>query len=362
MPGVWCGEHPGLRLLSLPPLRLGGLRVTLPVLDVRSRGTEFLDRPVHSALNPPESTGLGFWSLNPYVGCEFGCAYCYARFAHAYGMQRAVAKGVLPAETRRRLAAVAHPWQTFERIIFVKRDLESALVRDLKRVARRKDGTQTIAIGTATDPYQPAERRFRLTRRALEILLEVPQLPRLRVSLVTKSPLVTRDAELLCRVAQRHALAVHLSLITTDPRVIRTLEPRSPLPHARLRAVRRLADAGVPVGIFCAPVLPGITDDVRTLRDLLAAARDAGAQFAPACALRVYGGARAPLFHALERSLPGIARRYASRYRRAREAPAAYRNALSRRLRHLRAETGLRPSPFDDEESPAGEAQLVLWG
>jgi DNA repair photolyase len=343
-------------------VRLGGLRVRLPVLDVRLRGAEFLDRPVHTVLNPPESTGLGFWSFNPYVGCEFGCAYCYARFAHDYGMQRAVAKGVLPAETRDRLAAVAHPWQTFERAIFVKRDLEGALLRDLKRVARRRDGVQTIAIGTATDPYQPAERRFRLTRRALQILLEVPHLPRLRISLVTKSPLVTSDAELLRRVAERHALAVHLSLITNDPRVIRQVEPRSPLPHARLRAIRRLADAGVPVGIFCAPVLPGITDDVRTLRALLGAARDAGAQFAPGCALRVYGGARAPLLHALEQALPQVARRYASRYRQAREAPAAYRNALSRRLCMLRAELGLRPSPFDDAETPAGDAQLVLWG
>jgi DNA repair photolyase len=354
--------RPVVRLLPLPVVRLGGLRMTLPVLDVRNRGVEFLDRPVHSVLNPPESTGLGFWSLNPYVGCEFGCVYCYARFAHHYGMQRAVAKGVLPAETRNRLAAVEHPWQTFERAIFVKQDLESALLRDLARVARRKDGTQTIAIGTATDPYQPAERRFRITRRALEVLLDAPRLPRLRVSIVTKSPLVTRDAELLRRVADRHALAVHLSLITTDARVIRLLEPRSPLPHVRLRAVRRLADAGVPVGVFCAPVLPGITDDVETLRALLGAARDAGATFAPGCALRVYGGARAPLLHALERALPEVARRYASRYRQAREAPAGYRSALGRRLRRLRAETGLRPSPFEDQDAPVGEAQLVLWG
>ena len=354
-------QRPGLRLLPLPDLRVGRLRMTLPILDVRRRGAEFLDRPVHTLLNPPESTGLGFWSLNPYVGCEFGCAYCYARFAHDFGMQRAVAKGVLPAETRDRLASVTHSWEAFERVIFVKRDLEAALVRDLRRVARRKDGPQTIAIGTATDPYQPAERRFRLTQRALEILADLPQLPRLRISLVTKSPLVTRDTELLCRLAGRHALAVHLSLITVDPRVIRLVEPRSPLPHARLRAVGRLADAGVPVGIFCAPVLPGITDDVQSLRALLRAARDAGAQFAPACSLRVYGGARAPLLHALERSLPEVAARYRRRYDRAREAPEAYRKALSRRMRHLRAETDLRPAAWDDE-APVGDAQLVLWG
>ena len=354
-------KRPGFRLLPLPQMRVGGLRMNLPVLDVRARGTEFVERPVHSLLNPPESTGLGFWSLNPYVGCEFGCAYCYARFAHEFGVQRAVAKGVLPAETRDRLAAVAHPWETFERVIFVKRDLEAALARDLRRVARRKDGAQTIALGTATDPYQPAERRFRLTRRTLEILSELPQLPRLRISLVTKSPLVTSDTELLRRLAGRHALAVHLSIITTDPHVIRLVEPRSPLPHARLRAVRRLADAGVPVGIFCAPVLPGVTDDIATLRALFRAARDAGAQFAPGCALRVYGGARAPLLHALERSLPEVAARYRRRYDRVREAPAAYRKALAKRMRRLRAEMDLRAAAWDDP-APAGDAQMVLWG
>lgn len=360
MPRVRRAERPGVGMLPLPALRVGGLRVTLPVLDVRKRGVEFLERRVHAVLNPPESTKMGFWSLNPYVGCEFGCAYCYARFAHAYGVQRAEASGVLPAETRKRLAAVNHPWQTFERAIFVKRGFEDALVRDLRRLARRAE-RQTVALGTATDPYQPAERTYRLTRRALETLVSVPLQPGLRISIVTKSPLVTRDAEVLRRLSGRHMVAVHLSIITLDPAVIRLIEPRSPLPHARLRALRRLADAGIPVGIFCAPVLPGITDDVRTLRELFRAAADAGARFAPGCALRVYGGARAPLLHALERSLPRIAARYRERYRRAREAPEAYRKALSQRMRRLRDEVGLRPAAFD-EDVPVGERQMTLWG
>lgn len=360
MPRVRRAERCRLGVLPLPALRVGGLRVTLPVLDVRKRGVEFLERQVHSVLNPPESTGLGFWSLNPYMGCEFGCAYCYARFAHAYGMQRAESSGVLPAAARQRLAAVNHPWQTFERAIFVKRGFEDALARDLRRVARR--GTpQTIAIGTATDPYQPAERHYRLTRRSLETMIAVPRQPGLRVSIVTKSPLVTRDVDVLRRLSERHAVAVHLSIVTIDPAVIRLFEPRSPLPHTRIRAVRRLADAGVAVGIFCAPVLPGITDDVATLRDLFRAARDAGAQFAPGCALRVYGGARAPLLHALERSLPRVAARYRDRYRRAREAPEAYRRALSTRMRRLRDEEGLRAAAFG-EETVLGEEQMTLWG
>lgn len=347
----------------LPALRVGCLRMTLPVVGVERRGVEFLERPVRAALNPPESTGMGFWSLNPYVGCEFGCSYCYARFAHRYGVERAAAAGTLTEATRARLARLEHPWLAFERAIFVKRaaELTTALRADLGRVVRRRSGgggVQTIAIGTSTDPYQPAERTFRLTRRALELMLEVRGV---RISLVTKSPLVTRDAELLRAIAERNEVAVHLSLISTDRRLIRAVEPRTPLPHARLRAVRRLADAGVPVGIFCAPVLPGITDDVRGLRELFRAARDAGATFAPGCAVRIYGGAREPLVQALERSFPALVKRYEQRFRRAREAPEAYRAGLSRRMRRLRREFGLKAAPFGPDDGPAAE-QLAFWG
>jgi len=328
---------------------LGRLRVTLPILDVRQRGVEFLERRVAGVLNPPESTGMGFWSLNPYVGCEFGCTYCYARFAHRYGIERAENDGTLPATTRSRLHALDREWQAFEHAIFVKRrsDFESALLRDLRRVLRRtSSGTQHIAIGTATDAYQPAERQFGLTRRALELLLTVRGL---RISIVTKSPLVTRDTELLRALNERNEVAVHLSMITTDADVIRLVEPRSPLPHARLRAVRRLADAGVPVGIFCAPVLPGLTDDVRTLRALFRAVRAAGGAFAPGCALRLTRDAQAPLVETLEQSHPTIAALYRERYARAREAPARYRAALSRRMRRLRDEAGLLPAAFIEE-------------
>jgi DNA repair photolyase len=344
----------------LPALRVGGLRLTLPIIGVRG-GVEYLERPVTGVLNPPEATGMGFWSLNPYVGCEFGCAYCYARFAHRYGVERAEAAGSLPAETRSRMEGLPHPWEAFERAIFVKRreDFESALLRDLRRVLRRTaSGTQHIAIGTATDPYQPAERQFGLTRRALELMLTVRGL---RISIVTKSPLVTRDASLLRALHERNEVAVHLSLITLDAEVIRMLEPRSPLPHARLRAVRRLADAGVSVGIFCAPILPGLTDGVRDLRALLRAARDAGASFAPGCALRLYGEAKAPLAAALEERHPAVAALYRERYARAREAPARYRDALARRLRRLRDEVGLRAAAFSDL-AEIGDAQLAFWG
>jgi DNA repair photolyase len=347
-------------MLPLRALRVGSLRLTLPVIGLERGGVEYLERPVAGVLNPPEATGMGFWSLNPYVGCEFGCAYCYARFAHRYGVERADARGMLPAATRERIDRFGRGWEAFERAIFVKRraDFESALVRDLRRVLRRtSSGAQHIAIGTATDAYQPAERQFGLTRRALELLLTARGL---RISIVTKSPLVTRDAELLRAVHERNDVAVHLSMISLDADLIRMLEPRSPLPHARLRAVRRLADAGVPVGIFCAPILPGLTDAVADLRALLYAARDAGASFAPGCALRLYGEAKPPLAAALEARYPKVAASYRERYTRAREAPVRYREALSRRMRRLRDEVGLRPAAFSDlAEAP--DMQLAFW-
>ena len=238
------------------------VRLTLVPLDVRRRGTEFVEVPVRSVLNPPESTGMPFWSLNPYVGCEFGCAYCYARFAHDYRIQRSVSAGQLPAGTEARLSALERPWLAFERAILVKRRREfvAAFARDLERLRRRAmHAPQSIAIGTATDPYQPADRRFGLTRVALEHLVQwsdprggsAP--PRLQLSVVTKSGLVTRDAELLRALNRRHHVAVYLSIVTLDARLIRLVEPRSPLPRVRIRAIRRLAAAGVPVGVFCAP-------------------------------------------------------------------------------------------------------------
>jgi DNA repair photolyase len=330
------------------------------VLDRRHRGTEFIERPARTVLNPPEATGMGFWSLNPYLGCEFGCSYCYARFAHRFGVERDEAAGTMPPATAARLRRLRRPWEAFEQAIFVKRraDFEVVLVRDLARVAARTArGSQAIAIGTATDPYQPAERRFALTRRALELMRTHRGF---RISVVTKSPLVARDAALLRDLNSRHAVAVFLSLISLDPKVIRLLEPRTPLPRARLRAVRDLADAGVPVGIFCAPVLPGLTDGTAELRPLLAAAKRAGAGFVAAAALRLPPGAWDPLEHSLGRERPDLIGAYRERYGTGPYAPAAYREALERRFDALRRDLGLKASPFPDVALPAS-AQLSLW-
>lgn len=201
-----------------------------------------------------QKKGLPFgWTVNPYRGCEIGCAYCYARYTHSYLGQD-------------------DPYR-FEQEIFVKLGAERRVVRDLK--ACHFEGEE-IAIGTVTDPYQPAERRYRLTRRILE---KLSAFSGLTLSLTTKSPIVTDDADLLSRIAEKSSLTVHMSLISLDATLIRKLEPRAATPRARLDAVRELARKGVPVGLFCMPVLPGINDDRRELALLAYAARRAGAKF-----------------------------------------------------------------------------------
>src|SRR5215208_5639280 len=228
--------------------------------DIRYYGTI-----ARSVLNGPETTGMGFWSINPYVGCAFGCAYCYARYAHRYVVERALDGGAEDFDAMPR-------WLACERRIFLEQGAAAAVPRALRGAGGPPAGA-TVVIGTATDPYQPAERRYRVTRAVLEALAEhVESAPpgRLHVVIITKSPLVTRDADLLRRVAARGCpVSVHVSLITADRELARRLEPRAPTPEARLRAVARLRAAGVDVRVNVMPVLPGITDAPAALDDLV---------------------------------------------------------------------------------------------
>ena len=316
----------GIRLPLLPRMRVGTVRVSWVLLDERRRGTRFVRLPIKSILNSPEQTGMGFWSLNPYVGCEFGCTYCFARFAHRYVVERGRQTGEGPSAE----------WDdaAFERQVFVKSEAPDVLALTLKP---SRLGDAAIAIGTATDPYQPAERRFRLTRRILERLA---QFHGLNVSLVTKSPLVTRDCDVLARLAERSRLTVYLSLITVEVPLIRKLEARSPMPQVRLRALEKLAAAGIRAGVMIAPVLPGITDGLAQLRILMRASRDAGATFIHVAPLRLYPAVR-PTF------LPMVARHFRAllpRYERAFDArgcvTGAYADALERRVARLQREMG----------------------
>ena len=255
-----------------PADRAGGARRTrrargLPVLDTRERGTEFRELPVRSALNSAAATHMGFWSINPYIGCEFGCSYCYARDTHRYTVERHTASGDLNPETDTALFSKPAV-DAFERHILVKRNIADILTRTLEPA---RVGDAAIVIGTATDPYQPAERRFGITRSVLEALLKFN---RLHLGIITKSPLITRDIPLLRAIAARHRLKIHVSLATCDGTLLRRLEPRTPMPHARIRALAQLTAAGLDAGVLVAPIVPLLTDSRERLSALFEAARD----------------------------------------------------------------------------------------
>ncbi|MBI3981958.1 MAG: radical SAM protein [Gemmatimonadetes bacterium] len=332
----------------------------LPVLDERARGTRFLAQRVHAVLNAPESTGIGCWTLNPYVGCEFGCTYCYARFAHRYVLERARDDGRLSKEEFSRLRG-PRGWEGFERHILVKprETVIQALDRDLPRVlhrARSGDG-ETLLIGSATDPYQPAERRFEVTRAILERLLRERGLT---ISLITKSSLVCRDAELLAALGERHLVLVNISLISTDGKLIKLLKARSPAPHVRLRTLRRLSERGVHAGLLVAPILPGLTDSVENLRLVLEAAKAHGARFAHPSPLRLYPAVRPLLLPLIEKRFPSLAARYRDAYTGMGRAPKEYHLALTRRFERVARVVGI---PVESERRAAAgvERQLNLW-
>lgn len=295
--------------------------------DIRYFGTD-----PRSILNSPATTGMSFWSINPYVGCAFGCAYCYARYAHRYVAERLTASDASAEGAREELADLP-PWLAFERRIFVKREAGTVLRRELRRPARyRALHEETVVIGTATDPYQPAERRFRITRGVLETIAEQRGLS---VTIITKSPLVTRDVDLLVRIAARSSLSVHVSLITTDRELARRLEPRAPTPEARLRAITRLREHGIEVGVNVMPVLPGITDAPHLLDALVRAVAAANASYLGACALRLQSAARQRYLPFIEAEFPQLAPRYRSTYGHSHQVGERYRQGLREHFQAL---------------------------
>jgi len=324
------------------------------VLDARERGTRFVDLPIASILNAPQQTGLPFWSLNPYVGCEFGCSYCFARYAHRFVAERALGRGGISAAEFPDFRG-PEGWEGFERRIFVKREAADVLGLTLKPSRLRG---ASIAIGTATDPYQPAERRFRVTRQVLERLA---QFHGLRIGLVTKSPLVVRDIEVLHRVAERNTLAVHLSLLSVDVRLVRTLEPRSPMPPVRLAALRKLVKAGIPAGVMIAPVLPGITDGVPQLRALISAAKEAGAAFVHVSPLRLYAGVRARFLPVVAQAFPALLPRYERAFDASGEIGPVYRAALENRVGAIKREMGIEEQAGTGAQTHRGTEEALQW-
>ena len=272
---------------------------------------EYFTLGIRSLLNRVVSErSLPFeWAINPYRGCEFACKYCYARYTHEFMELR---EGV-----------------DFERKIFVKQHAAQLLRQELRRV-KRGEG---IAIGTATDPYQPAERRFEVTRAILE---ELPLHSGLKIGIVTKSNLVTRDVELLREISKNNRICVSVTVTTLDTNLARILEPRAPRPDLRLEAVRQLNLAGVEAGVNCAPVLPEITDCPADLDALVKAASEAGAKYVYAGGLFLKPCSAAVFLPFVEEHFPALAEHYRQRYADRAFLPRGYSERLSRLMAHLR--------------------------
>jgi DNA repair photolyase len=221
--------------------------------------TQFLADQTRSIITSNDSPDVPFtFSINPYRGCEHGCAYCYARPYHEYlGMNAGL---------------------DFETKIIVKHDAPRLLREELSKPSWRPE---LIAISGVTDCYQPAERRFRITRGLLEVFLEA----RHPVGLITKNALVVRDLDLLAQLAEKQLVSVALSITTLDADLARTLEPRTSSPAAKLRAVRELSAAGIPTRVMVAPIIPGLND--HEIPQVLQAVQDAGAQGAGYIVLRL---------------------------------------------------------------------------
>lgn len=340
-------------LLSSPPRH--------PVVgaqkDIRYYGTT-----ATGVLNSPETTGMSFWSINPYIGCAFGCAYCYARYAHRYVIERAVT-----AHPEQKLLRDAFdslpPWLAFERQIFVKENAAEVLRRTLRLGSDKHLNLlkgEGIGIGTATDPYQPGERRFRITRGILDVLAEHQGLS---IWIITKSPLVTRDVDVLRQIQRHNEITVQISLITIDRELARRLEPRAPTPDSRLRAPARLRAHGIDTGINVMPVLPGITDRPDQLEPLIKAIADAGATHVNACALRLRSTARQRYLPFIEQEFPELAPRYRATYAHSHQAGVRYREGLHRYFEQVCLRYGVPFGRDDSDDDAGGEAaspQLVF--
>jgi DNA repair photolyase len=327
-PAPPCADRPAAPLVGIARLAHSSPRAQA------KRETEYFLLPVRSILNHCDSERVPFaWTINPYRGCEFGCRYCYARYTHEY-MELDAGE--------------------FDRKIFVKQAAGDLLERDL---ASAKVWGEHIAIGTATDPYQPAEREFQVTRALLERLAERRGLS---LSITTKSNQIVRDLDLLSRIAERSNLEINITVTTLKPRLARLLEPRAPRPDLRLAALQRLREAGLAAGMFAMPVLPGLTDSEEDLEALAARAREADAQWFAANVLFLMPSAAKQFLPFIEQRFPRLARRYEQWYGRNGYAPESYRREITERVARLRAKYGLGPRPRSGASLAWQSPQLSL--
>jgi len=322
---------------SAPPAKLVGIaRMAAESPKARERASiEYFALESKSALNRESSGRMPFdWTLNPYRGCEFGCKYCYARYTHEF----------------------MEMWDgaDFERKIYAKINAPLLLRAE---IARARDRGQSIALGTATDPYQPAEKQFEITRRMLEVFATFEGL---QFSITTKSVLILRDLDLLKQIASRQNFGVHLTVTTTDERLARLLEPKAPPPAKRLEAVSCLAEAGIRVSVNAMPILPGITDDPRTLEDLVRQAAAAGARSIHGNVLFLMPSAMRYFMPFLEAEFPKLVSRYRRLYARSAYLRGPYKEQIGKLMADLRRKYGLVGR---EEISPKAASQMLLpWG
>ncbi len=321
-----------------PTPRLVGiarLAAASPTLEEKRR-VEYLEIETRRFIGKCSSPRMPFvWTINPYRGCEFGCRYCYARYTHEFMELR-------------------DP-QLFETRIFAKRFSPEAFRSELVRVRPR----ESIWIGTATDPYQPAERRYRVTRRILGVLASETGR---KTGITTKSDLVARDIDLLRKIGAANAIHVNMTVTTVDEQLARLLEPLAPRPSLRLAAVRALTEAGIRCTVLAHPVMPLINDSFDALDALCAAASSAGAVSFSAAPLFLKPCSKQVFLPFLDRHFPHLSRRYRERYEKHAYLRGAYPEMLKERVAKLIARYGFAPRDVAElgDEWPSGP-QLDLF-
>jgi len=293
---------------------------------------EYREEPCRSALN--RVRGMPFeWSLNPYMGCAHQCTFCYVR---AFEL-----RADRPADAR------------YGRSIRVKTNVADVLRGELARPSWERGA---VSIGAATDPYQPAEGRYRLTRACIEVLGEASN----PFGIITRGPMIVRDVDVLAAAARRAPVGVTFSIPTLDPEIWRRTEPGTAPPHQRLRALQQLVEAGIKVGVGMAPILPGLSDKPELLAEVVRAARAAGATGVWANLLYLKPGTKEHFLASLERDWPELLPDYERLYARRAYLPADEANPVRERVRELARTHGIRDRRHVRLEPPEDPEQLRL--
>jgi len=297
---------------------------------------EYFTLPVKSLLNRCTGRRMPFtWTINPYRGCEFACKYCYARYTHEFMEMR---DGI-----------------EFEQKIYAKQHAADLLRQELRKVKPGED----IALGTATDPYQPIEKKLEITRTILE---EIARHSGLEVGIVTKSAMLARDIDVLREIGEHNRISVSFTVTTVDTELARILEPRAPRPDLRLECLRKLREAGIRAGVICAPVLPRITDAPKQLEAVVRAAAAAKASHIYANPLFLKPCSAAVFLPFLKEHFPQLAPEYEKRFKDKAFLPSAYRKRISGLFGKLRAKYGIvRESRWEEEPVQRKEEQLRLF-